>query len=68
MLNETKVSCHFYPTLVKFGDFEKATKFEKLFHLIFVISQYLQILSGRFFQILFPYQKVRTLYQATEIL
>ena len=34
---------------VKFGYSEKATKFEKTFHLKFDATQYCQILSGRFF-------------------
>ena len=46
---------------VKFGLSEKGTKFQKIFHLKFDVTQQRQILSGRFFQILCPSQKVRTL-------
>ena len=46
---------------VKFGYSEKATKFEKNFHLKFDPTQQCQILSGRFFQILWPSQNIRTL-------
>ena len=45
----------------KFRYSEKATKFEKIFHLIFDATQYRQILSGRFFQIWWPSQNIRTL-------
>ena len=44
---------------LKFGLFEKGTKFEKNF--IFDVTNWRQILSGRFFQILCPSQKVQTL-------
>ena len=46
---------------VKFGYSEKATKFEKIFHLKFDATQYRQNLSGRFFQILWPSQNIRPL-------
>ena len=36
-------------TLIKFGYSEKATKFEKIFHLKFDVTEYHQILSARFF-------------------
>ena len=39
---------------LKFGYSEKATKYEKIFHLEFDVTEYCQILSGRFFQILWP--------------
>ena len=39
---------------LKFGYSEKATKFEKIFHLKFNVTEYRQILSGRFFQISWP--------------
>ena len=40
---------------------EKTTKFEKIFHLKFDITQKRQILSGRFFQIMSASQNVQTL-------
>ena len=46
------------PQSLKFGRPEKGTKFEKIFHLQFDVTQ---ILSGRFFQILCLSQKVQTL-------
>ena len=36
-------------TILKFGHSEKATKFEKIFHLKFDVTEYRQILSGNFF-------------------
>ena len=48
--------CH-----LKFGYFEKATVFEKIFHLKFDATESSQILSGRFFQILCASQNVQTL-------
>ena len=48
---------------IKFGYSEKATKFEKIFHLKFDLTEKRQILSGRFFQILWPSQNIRTLTQ-----
>ena len=48
--------------LVKFGHSEKNTKFEKIFHLKFDVTQQCQILGGRFFfQILCSSQNVQTL-------
>ena len=46
---------------IKIGYSEKATKFKKIFHLRFDVTEYRQILSGRFFQILWPSQNIRTL-------
>ena len=46
---------------LKFGYSEKATQFEKIFHIEFDATQELQILSGRFFQILWPSQNIRSL-------
>ena len=46
---------------LNFGYSEKATKFEKISNLKFDVTQYCQILSGRFFQILWPSQNIRTL-------
>ena len=46
---------------LKLGYFEKATKFEQIFHLKFDITEWCQIFSGRFFQIFWPSQNVRTL-------
>ena len=34
---------------LKFGYYEKATKFEKIFHLKFDVTEWCQILSGSFF-------------------
>ena len=51
----------FVKFLIKFGQTEKGTKFEKIFHFQFNFTQQCQILSGRFFQILCLSQKVRTL-------
>ena len=48
---------------LKFGYSEKATKFEKIFHLKFDITDWRQILSGIFFQISWPSQNIRTLNQ-----
>ena len=45
---------------LKFGYSEKATKFEKIFHLKFDATQWRQILCGRFFQ-MWPSQNIRTL-------
>ena len=45
-------------SLLKFGRFEKGTKFEKIFHSKFDATQ---TQGGRFFQILWPFQKIRTL-------
>ena len=47
--------------LLKFGYSEKATKFEEIFHVKFDVTEYRQILSGRFFQFLWPSQNIRTL-------
>ena len=47
--------------MLKFGLFEKSTKFEKIFHLKFDTIEERQILSGRFFQIMCPSQNVQTL-------
>ena len=47
--------------MLKFGYSEKATKFEKIFHLRFEVTELRQILSGRFFQILWPSQNIRAL-------
>ena len=46
---------------LKLGYSEKATKFGKIFHLKFDATQCRQILSGRFYQILWPSQNIRTL-------
>ena len=46
---------------VKSGYSERTTEFEKIFHLKFDVTQYRQILSGRFFQILWSFQNIRTL-------
>ena len=46
---------------VKFGYSEKATKFEKIFRLKFDVTEQRQILNGRFFQILWSSQNIRTL-------
>ena len=51
---------------IKFGYSEKATKFEKIFHLKFDVNEYRQILSGRFFQILWPSQNIRILIEEVE--
>ena len=48
-------------SLLKFGYSEMATKFERIFHLKFDVTQWRQILSGRFFQILWSSQNIRTL-------
>ena len=48
--------------LLKFGHSEKSTKFEKIFHFRFDITQLRQILSGRFFQIFCLSQVVQTLH------
>ena len=45
---------------LKFRYSEKATKFEKMFHLNFDVTEQRQK-SGRFFQILWPSQNIRTL-------
>ena len=47
--------------MVKFRYSEKATRFEKIFHLKFDVTQQRQILSGRFFRILWPSQNIQTL-------
>ena len=47
--------------MLKFGYSEKATKFKKIFHLEFDVTEWHQILSGRFFQIFWPPQNIRTL-------
>ena len=47
---------------VKLGYSEKATKFEKVLHIKFDITEYCHILSGRFFQILWPAQNIQTLF------
>ena len=47
--------------MVKLGYSEKATKFEKIFQLKFDVTEQRQILSGRFFQILWPSQNIPTL-------
>ena len=47
--------------LIKFGYSEKATKFEKIFHLKFDVTEFRQILSGRFFQTFCPSQNILTL-------
>ena len=44
--------------LLKFKYSEKATKFEKIFHLEFDTTWKRQILSGRFFQTLWPSQTI----------
>ena len=49
------------PYPLKFGYYEKATKFEKIFHLKFDITEERQVQGGRFFQILWPFQKTQTL-------
>ena len=46
---------------LKFGYSEKATKLEKIFHLKFDTTEQRQILSGRFFRILWPSQNIQTL-------
>ena len=46
---------------VKFRYSEKATKFEKIFHIKFDITEQHQILRRRFFKILWPSQNIRTL-------
>ena len=46
---------------VKFGYSEKAKKFEKNLPHKFDATQQRQILSGRFFQIFWPSQNIRTL-------
>jgi hypothetical protein len=58
----------FYDTLefLKFGYSEKATKLEKIFHVKFDVTEYCQILSRRFFQILWPSQNIRTLTGACQ--
>ena len=52
--------------LLKFGYSEKATKFEKILHLEFDATQQRQIFSGRFYQILWPSQIIRTLEYSTD--
>ena len=44
--------------MLKFGYFEKATKFEKIFHLKFDATKYCQIKSGRWAKFLWPSQNV----------
>ena len=56
-----------YILLLKLGYSEKATKFEKIFYLKFYVTDYRQILSGRFFQILWPSQNIRTLISYLQI-
>ena len=51
----------FFLESLKFGYSEKATKFEKIFHLKFDATQKRQIISGIFFQILWPSQNIGTL-------
>ena len=51
---------NYMPPSLKFRYSENATKFEKIFHLQFDITEKRQILSGRFFQILWPSQNIRT--------
>ena len=51
----------FFIVYLKFGFSEKATKFEKIFHVKFNVTEYHQILRGRFFQILRPSQNIQTL-------
>ena len=53
--------------ILKFGYSEKATKFEKIFHINFDVTEYCQILSGRFFHILWPSQNIRTLKDKSTI-
>ena len=55
------------PSLEKLGYSEKATKFEKIFHLKFDVTEQCQILSGRFFQILWPSQIIRDLFTEMQI-
>ena len=50
-----------YYCYVKFGYSEKTKKFEKIIHLKFDVTEYHQIISRRFFQILWPSQNIRTL-------
>ena len=57
--NPMKVLKSIY-SLLNFGYSEKATKFEKIFHLEFDATQKRQILCGMFFQILWPSQNIRT--------
>ena len=45
-------------SVLKFGYSEKATKFEKIFHLKFDVTEQRPILSGIFFQILWPSQNI----------
>ena len=52
----------FYRVSLKFGYSEKATKFEKIFHLKSDDTEQCQILSERFFQILWPSQNILTLW------
>ena len=56
----------FHLILVKFGLFEKATKFGKKIHLKFDLTEKPQIQFGRFFQILWLFQKIRTLKSVSE--
>ena len=42
---------------IKFGHSEKGSKFEKIFHIQFDVSQYRQILSGRFFSKFVPFSE-----------
>ena len=53
---------------LNFGRSEKGTKFEKIFHFQFDVTQRRQILSGSFFQILCLSQKVHTLLRDHHIL
>ena len=46
---------------LKYGYSEKTKKFEKIFHLRFDVTEQCQILSGRFFQILYSSQNFQTL-------
>ena len=52
---------------IKFGYSEKATKFEKIFDLRFDPTRWRQILSGRFFQILWPSQNIQTLKNVKKV-
>ena len=47
--------------MLKFGYSEKATKFEKIFHTKFDVTEYRQFFNGYFFQILWPSQNIQTL-------
>ena len=54
------ISSRFFLTIV-WQIFWEAKKFEKFFHLKFDVNEWRQILSGRFFQILWPSQNTQTL-------